>query len=177
MHCQHAHSLYIGIYPLYPTSVFFYNILSVVVVYNHDLIKVIVVVVVGSMTNPKSISLICTEFNSQELMHIYFSDQVLLQFQGACGMSVSWLGATGKTGTHGVAVHGRRRYQGWQRDTGDVILGSSCRPRVHTQRFLSDAQPALNHDMDNTNHSSIAYSLLQTKGHPFIKRIKKLCPY
>jgi len=30
--------------PLKPTCVFFYNILSVVVVYNHDVIKVVVVV-------------------------------------------------------------------------------------------------------------------------------------
>jgi len=32
------------LYPFNPTCVFFYNILAVVVVYNHDLIKAIVVV-------------------------------------------------------------------------------------------------------------------------------------
>jgi len=47
---------------LYPTCVFFYNIVSVVVVvYNHDLIKVIVVVVVASDVelnkNPLSLQL------------------------------------------------------------------------------------------------------------------------
>ena len=54
---------------LIPTSVFVYNMLSVVVVYNHDLIKVIVVVL--DKTSLQIKSRMCLSLISYNIRNIY----------------------------------------------------------------------------------------------------------